>query len=172
MACTDRATLVGSNRSTGEGLPVSIWQKSHRRVHSDPPIRNVASLSSQHSKMLGQPASSQTVCRPSFFTRFFSWTNSGPIWTLALIHSGLRSTGTAELRCSTRKSFRPSGANVISTLSLAFHDVDGEAAHGRFLVFGAHVLAGLAHGHDHFIERDPVGAVAPEGHLRRVDGLG
>src|SRR6478672_9125699 len=148
MDWTERATLVGSNMSTGEGLPVSIWQKSQRRVHSEPPIRKVASLSSQHSKIFGQPASSQTVCRPSFLTRFLSWTYSGPIWTLALIHSGFRSTGTAELRCSTRSSFRPSGASVISTLSLAFHYVDGEAAHGCFLVLGAHVPAGFPHGHD------------------------
>ena len=34
-------------------------------------MRNVASRSSQHSKMLGQPASWQTVCRPSDFTRLW-----------------------------------------------------------------------------------------------------
>src|SRR6478735_4660175 len=180
MDWTERATLVGSNRYTGEGLPVSIWQKSQRRVHSEPPIRKVASLSSQHSKMLGQPASSQTVCRPSFLTRFFSPTNSGPIWTLALIHSGLRSTGTAALRCSIRSIFRPSGARVMIVFPLssggvgvcrvsAFDDVDGEAAHGGFLVFVAHVLAGFAHGDDDFVEGDAVGAVAPERHFRGVD---
>src|SRR6478735_5474742 len=118
MDWTERATLVGSNMSTGEGLPVSIWQKSQRRVHSEPPIRKVASLSSQHSKMLGQPASSHTVWRPSFLTRFLSWTNSGPIWTLALIHSGFRSTGVAAFRCSMRSIFRPSGASVTVELLL------------------------------------------------------
>src|SRR6476661_9599986 len=160
MDWTERATLVGSNMSTGEGLPVSIWQKSQRRVHSEPPIRKVASLSSQHSKMFGQPASSHTVWRPSFLTRFLSWTNSGPIWTLALIHSGFRSTGVAAFRCSMRSIFRPSGASVIVLFPSAFDDVDGEAAHGGFLVFGAHVLAGLAHGHDDLVEGDPVRAVA------------
>ena len=49
IACTDSATLRGSVRSSSAGLPVSIWQKSHRRVHCSPPMRNVASRSSQHS---------------------------------------------------------------------------------------------------------------------------
>ena len=43
------ATLRGSSRSSGSGLPVSIWQKSQRRVHWSPPMRKVASRSSQHS---------------------------------------------------------------------------------------------------------------------------
>jgi len=47
------ATLNGSERSSAAGLPVSIWQKSQRRVHSEPPMRNEASRSSQHSKMFG-----------------------------------------------------------------------------------------------------------------------
>ncbi len=72
MATTDSATRRGSPSSSGCGLPVSIWQKSHRRVHWSPPMRKVASRSSQHSKMFGQPASSQTVCRPSRRTSVFS----------------------------------------------------------------------------------------------------
>ncbi len=64
IAATDSATRRGSPSSSGAGLPVSIWQKSQRRVHTSPPMRNVASRSSQHSKMFGQPASSQTVCNP------------------------------------------------------------------------------------------------------------
>ena len=47
--CTDSATRRGSSRSSGSGLPVSIWQKSQRRVHWSPPMRKVASRSSQHS---------------------------------------------------------------------------------------------------------------------------
>ena len=66
--CTDSATRSGSPASKSAGLPVSIWQKSQRRVHWSPPIRKVASRSSQHSKMLGQPASWHTVCRSSYFT--------------------------------------------------------------------------------------------------------
>ena len=49
IAATDSATRRGSSLSSGCGLPVSIWQKSHRRVHWSPPMRNVASRSSQHS---------------------------------------------------------------------------------------------------------------------------
>ena len=78
MAATDSATRRGSPSSSGSGLPVSIWQKSHRRVHWSPPIRKVASRSSQHSKMFGQPASSQTVCRPSLWTRVLSSVYDGP----------------------------------------------------------------------------------------------
>src|SRR2546427_8025491 len=62
-------------------------------------------------------------------------------------------------------------ALLISVSGLALHDVHGEAAHGGFLVFGAHVLAGLAHGHDDLVEGYPVRAVAPERHLGGVDGL-
>jgi len=51
------ATRCGSSVSYEVGLADSIWQKSHRRVQASPPMRNVASRSSQHSKMLGQPAS-------------------------------------------------------------------------------------------------------------------
>ena len=40
--------------------------------------------------MLGQPASSQTVCRPSRRTSDFSWVYSGPVLSRVLIHSGLR----------------------------------------------------------------------------------
>ena len=61
---TDSATRRGSSTSSAAGRPVAMSQKSQRRVQTSPPIRNVASRSSQHSKMLGQPASWQTVCRP------------------------------------------------------------------------------------------------------------
>jgi hypothetical protein len=40
---------AGSSVSSAAGLPVSIWQKSQRLVHWSPPMRNVASRSSQHS---------------------------------------------------------------------------------------------------------------------------
>src|SRR5665648_1031032 len=78
MVRTDSATRRGSSASKAAGLPVSIWQKSHRRVHRSPPIRNVASRSSQHSKMLGQPASSHTVCRPPPCTSCLSSVYAGP----------------------------------------------------------------------------------------------
>src|SRR5437763_16232631 len=60
--------------------------------------------------MLGQPASSQTVCRPSRRTRDFSSVYSGPVRSRVLIHSGLRSIGTWLLRTSSRSSLRPAGS--------------------------------------------------------------
>src|SRR3954465_11386831 len=61
--------------------------------------------------MLGQPASWQTVCRPSLFTSWRSSVYSGPITARVLIHSGLRSMGVWALRASMRSSLRP-GAGV------------------------------------------------------------
>ena len=59
--------------------------------------------------MLGQPASWQTVCRPSDFTRFWSSVYCGPIFARVLIHAGLRSIGVSALRTSRRSSLRPAG---------------------------------------------------------------
>ena len=72
---------------------MSIWQKSQRRVHWLPPMRNVASRSSQHSKMLGQPASWHTVCRPSDFTKLCNSRYSGPMTARVLIQAGFFSMG-------------------------------------------------------------------------------
>src|SRR6478735_3594887 len=63
--------------------------------------------------MLGQPASWQTVCRPSDFTRLWSSVYAGPIVARVLIHSGLRSIGVSALRTSRRRSLRPSGATLL-----------------------------------------------------------
>src|ERR687897_2955505 len=60
--------------------------------------------------MLGQPASSHTVCRPSRRTSDLSSVYSGPVLSLVLIHSGLRSIGTWALRTSRRSSLRPEGS--------------------------------------------------------------
>ena len=46
------------------GLPVATLQKAQARVQISPMIMKVACFFSQHSPMLGQPASSQTVTRP------------------------------------------------------------------------------------------------------------
>src|SRR5690348_2617559 len=59
--------------------------------------------------MLGQPASSQTVCSPSRRTSDLSAVYSGPVLSRVLIHSGLRSIGTWLLRTSSRSSLRPAG---------------------------------------------------------------
>src|SRR3954447_26276153 len=60
--------------------------------------------------MFGQPASSQTVCRPSRRTSDLSSVYSGPVLSFVLIHSGLRSMGVWLLRTSRRSSFRPAGS--------------------------------------------------------------
>src|SRR3954464_8770102 len=61
--------------------------------------------------MLGQPASSQTVCRPSRRTSDLSSVYSGPVFRRGLIHSGLRSIGPWLLRDSRRSSLRPAGSS-------------------------------------------------------------
>jgi len=66
-------TMTGLHALGVSLLPMEvIFIFTHRRVHWSPPMRKVASRSSQHSKIFGQPASSQTVCRPSLRTRAFS----------------------------------------------------------------------------------------------------
>src|SRR3954454_2236117 len=60
--------------------------------------------------MLGQPASSQTVCRPSRRTSDLSSVYSGPVLSRVLIHSGFRSIGVWLLRTSRRSSLRPAGS--------------------------------------------------------------
>src|SRR3954454_21522635 len=64
--------------------------------------------------MLGQAASSQTVCRPSRRTRPLSSVYSGPITALVLIQDGLRSIGVWALRTSRRSILRPSGTTGVS----------------------------------------------------------
>src|SRR5215208_236137 len=70
--------------------------------------------------MLGQPASWQTVCRPSLFTRFCIYVYSGPIFARVLIHSGLRSMGVWLLRTSRRSILRPSGATADTSAPCSF----------------------------------------------------
>src|ERR1700722_6671730 len=60
--------------------------------------------------MFGQPASWQTVCRPSAFTRSFSAEYSGPVRSRVLIQAGFFSIGVCALRASRRSIRRPSGA--------------------------------------------------------------
>jgi hypothetical protein len=57
----DWATRAGSSGSTSFGLPVLTLQKPQRRVQVSPRIMKVAVPRSQHSPMLGQAASWQTV---------------------------------------------------------------------------------------------------------------
>ena len=65
------ADALGSAASSGPGNPVLTLQKAQARVQVSPMIMKVACFFSQHSPILGQPASSQTVCRP--FARTIAW---------------------------------------------------------------------------------------------------
>jgi len=93
----DPARLVGVQRlrlARGDlAESRSAW------LHWSPADEEVASRSSQHSKMFGQPASSHTVCRPSRLTRFFSAVYSGPVRSRVLIHGGFLSMGGLAVAC-------------------------------------------------------------------------
>ena len=68
---TALATFSGSAMSSAFGLPVATLQNAQARVQISPMIMKVACFLSQHSPILGQPASSQTVCRP--FSLTIAW---------------------------------------------------------------------------------------------------
>ena len=71
-------------------MPVFTLQNAQARVHVSPMIMNVACFFSQHSPMLGQPASSQTVTSPCSFTMARVAAHCGEPGALTLIQSGLR----------------------------------------------------------------------------------
>ena len=75
------------------GSPVLTLQKAQARVQVSPMIMKVACFFSQHSPILGQPASSQTVT--SLFSRTMRLVSAhcGEPGALTRIQSGLRSTG-------------------------------------------------------------------------------
>ena len=64
-------------------------QKAHARVHVSPMIMNVACRFAQHSPMLGQPASSHTVCRPCARTMRAVSACAGEPGARTRIHDGL-----------------------------------------------------------------------------------
>ena len=64
MLRTASATRAGSPRSRPAGFPCCTAQNPQARVQTSPRIMNVAVPWCQHSPMLGQCASSQTVWRP------------------------------------------------------------------------------------------------------------
>ena len=57
----DMVRFMRVERAGQAGLTL---QKAQARVQVSPMIMKVACFFSQHSPILGQPASSQTVCRP------------------------------------------------------------------------------------------------------------
>ena len=67
-------TCAGSAGSSAPGSPVLTLQKAQARVQVSPMIMKVACFFSQHSPILGQPASSQTVCRP--LARMMAWVSA------------------------------------------------------------------------------------------------
>ena len=75
------------------GSPVLTLQKAQARVQVSPMIMKVACFFSQHSPILGQPASSQTVT--SLFSRTMRLVSAhcGEPGALTRIQSGLRCTG-------------------------------------------------------------------------------
>ncbi len=64
-AAVASATCSGSCGSSWSGLPVATLQNVQARVQTLPNIITVACFCFQHSPMLGQAASSQTVLRLS-----------------------------------------------------------------------------------------------------------
>src|SRR6476620_12391220 len=119
--------------------------------------------------MLGQPAASQTVCRPSRRTSDLSSVYSGPVFSRVLIHSGLRSMGTWLLRTSRRRSLRPAGsrgepeecagaaASLMICTVLADDDAPAAAQRGHrpYGWRGSHLLVGRPGGRT--LVRTPAG---------------
>ena len=86
-------TCSGSCGSRRSGRPVATLQKLHARVQTLPRIITVACFFFQHSPILGQAASSQTVWSlSSRISRRVSW-YSRETGALTRIQSGLRSSG-------------------------------------------------------------------------------
>ena len=92
LGLTASPTLSGSSRSSAVGMPVATLQNAQARVQISPMIMKVACFFSQHSPILGQPASSQTVTR---LVRLHDLAGLGvavETGALTRIQSGLRST--------------------------------------------------------------------------------
>ena len=85
-ASATRSGSAGSGRP--DGRDVSTRQKRQARVHWSPLTMKVAVPSAQHSKMLGQPASSHTVTRSRL--RMVRLTSRKPAPRSALTRSHVR----------------------------------------------------------------------------------
>src|SRR5262245_30287747 len=114
--------------------------------------------------MLGQPAASQTVCRPSRRTRPVSSRNAGPIVARVRIQGGLRSIGVLLLRTSRRSSLRspgsvPEGTTLTDVTLRGIRRHAGELGGafpqqpGGVLVAGSEARAHPARGSAGFTER-------------------
>ena len=87
---TAAATLPGSSASSGPGNPVFTLQKAQARVQVSPMIIMVACALVQHSPILGQAASSQTVWSLCSRTTSRVAAYSRETGALTRIQSGLR----------------------------------------------------------------------------------
>ena len=87
MALTDSAKCLGSSGSSILGRPWPTSQNGQRRVQISPIIMNVAVPLVKHSLILGQDASSHTVCIFCSRRMFLISKNFFP-GSLARIHSG------------------------------------------------------------------------------------
>src|SRR5690349_5766861 len=106
-------------------------------------MRNVAVRRSQQSPMLGQRASSHTVCSAWVRTIPTSSRKLGPVGSLTLSHSGRRSTLMSKLGGVTRRG---------ESLQLCLDVV--QESHGHCAVEGA-VIEGETEVHD-LTDRDPL----------------
>jgi hypothetical protein len=95
-----RAELLDGDRdvlrlmgSSAWGIPVFTLQKAQARVQVSPMIMKVACFFSQHSPILGQPASSQTVTSLFSFTMRCVSAHFGEPGAFTRIQSGLRWIG-------------------------------------------------------------------------------
>src|SRR5471032_2456626 len=89
---------------------------------------------------------------------------------------GHRPTGVVVFSIHTNRRWTSAGKSALTRPALAGRvvdrdNVDSQAAQRGFLVLVLHVGAGLAHGFDHFVEADEVGAVALQGQRGGGDGL-
>ena len=81
------------------GLAVATLQKAQARVQMSPRIITVACLRAQHSPILGQAASSQTVCSLRSRTIRCVSPYPGEVGAFTLIQAGLRGDGLSGRCC-------------------------------------------------------------------------
>ena len=105
-------------------MPVFTLQKAQARVQVSPMIMKVACFLAQHSPMLGQPASSQTVTRPCARTIAFVSVKTFEPGALTRIQSGLRGTGLiGRSRFSGWRAARKSLVDWSKTVVMALTDI-------------------------------------------------
>ena len=93
ITSTVSARRSGSPGSRGAGRPCATSQNGQRRVQMSPMIMKVAVPCEKHSPMLGQEASSHTVCSRWARNTLLSLCTAGPIGALTRIHGGFRGIG-------------------------------------------------------------------------------